>query len=275
MQRVSVRVTVEDFSESFWVDPVPGEPYVGTVANALMNGAVSYGDVVEWNGDGQVVAVRARSDRATLICGVDIDPEDLVLQAKWEQACKDARRTWGERGVVVESGFGTVLIASFVVQRNVNLMQQCADLIKTLPHEDWNLACEVGPFPGSPTDAQTLGLRVPAPDEDDWEDEGPDPSGLPDISGNLLADCAERDLIARLKSRGYIHAELDDREVLAAATFLLKTDYLCYQSCQAGRNDQVLVVAGELLSLNKGLMLLEPDLDVYATDFLGDRDGAV
>ncbi len=266
VQPVSVRVTVDGYGESFWVEPLPGQSNVGTVGNALGNGAIGYGDVVEWNSDGEVVAIVSRSDRATLTCWIEDDPEDLAIQAKWTQASKDAARVWGERGVVVEGGLGGLLIAAFVVQKGVDLTQQLVDLLQDLPDEDWQLRCQVGPHPGTPTDLEALGITLSFVDDD--EDDDPDPSLLPDISERLLTDARERDLIGRLKTLGHIHAGLDDQALLSCALFLLTIDYRCYRSCLQGRNDQVLVLAGRTLSLRQGVLLAPLDGPVFETDFL-------
>jgi len=264
-QSVKVRVTVDGFGEGFWVTRTGSN--VGVVDNALLNGAISYGDVVEWNDDGEVIAVRSRSDRATMVCWVDLDEDDLPTRAKWAQASEDAVRAWIDRGVVVESGYGSMLMAAFVVREGMSLQMQCLRLLEVLADEDWTLQWEVSPHPGTPTNASALGLTVPPPFDDEEEDVF-DASDLPDISPTLVSDNAQRNLIPRLKELGHIHAALDDDELLSVAGHLVSRDLNFYRRCQAGQNDRVLVGAALVLSWDKGLMTPKYEKDVLDMDFL-------
>lgn len=262
-----VRATINGYGESFWATPLPGETNVGTVANALHNGVISYGDVVEWNADGDIVALRARSDRVTIVVWIEADPEDLAIQAKWTQASKDAAAAWTARGLVVEGGLG-MLAGAFVARTLGELKRMCDALLADLFDENWNLQVQVGPMPGFPTDPGLIGLSVPVTGND-WQDE-PDPRDLPDLGDMLMDDVIERDLINRLKSLGFVHASLHEGEVVDCALRLLEVDYRCYKSCEEGRTAQVLVLAGRTLSLEKGLLVGELPGSVFDTDFLSE-----
>lgn len=266
-QAVKVRVTIDGFGESFWVRRT--DTSTGMVNNALLNGAISYGDIVEWNNDGEVIAVRSRSDRATMVVWVDLDEDDLPVQAKWAQASAHARRVWIDRGAVVEAGFGSMLMAAFVVRDGLSLQLQCLKMLEVLADEDWTLQWEVSPHPGTPTDAAALGLTVPPPFNDD-EPDVLDASDLPDITDTLVSDNAQRDLIPRLKELGHVHAALDDHELLGVAVDLVRNDLNFYRACQAGHNDRVLVGAAVVTSWHRGLMTPEFERDVLDMDFLED-----
>lgn len=265
-EMVSVRVTVAGHGESFWVRRVPDEPSRGVVANALLNGACSYGDVVEWNEEGDVTAVVSRSDRATVACWVDIDPDDVATQAKWAQRTADVHRQWSDRGVVVEGGFGSMLVAAFLVHDGLSLNLQCLQLLANLAYEDWQLEWTLCTHPATPTDPAALGLTVPPPY--DYENDELNASGLPDISGQLLDDNERRALIRRLKELGHIHAAIDDEELLAVAVDLVRNDLNFYRCCQAGRNDRVLVGAACVASWHNGLLAPTFERDVLEMDFL-------
>lgn len=262
---VPVVATINGYGESFWVTPSQDRPNTGTVANALGNGAISYGDVVEWNDNGEVVAVVSRSDRATMVVWIEPDPEDLVTQARWTQACKEAAKAWTEQGVVVEGGFGGMLIAAFVRDKRL-VLAQVVDLLGALGQ--WEVSVELGPMPGYATDAESLGLGL-RPRDEAWGDE-PDPSTLPDLGDSLLQAASERDLIPRLKALGHINAGIDDAELLSHAVELLRIDYRCYESCQSGRTDQVLVIAARDLCMAKGLLMPRLGGSVFDIDFLDE-----
>jgi hypothetical protein len=262
--KVHVQVTVGDYTESFWVDPLPDQLQVGTVENALTNGAISYGDVVEWNDDGQVVGIRGRSDRATLMCWIEADEEDLVTQAKWAQACGQAHKAWTARGFVVEGGRG-LLIAAFPVKGHLPVQMQCLRLLEDLLDDAWELLWTVGPYPGMPTDPAVLELQV---QREEREEDYPDVSLLERVSPRVVNDVAERDLITRLQRLGHVHADLDPDEVLAMAAYLADNDYLCYEDCLTGRTDMVVFRAGWMLCLQRGMLLPEVDPDELERDLL-------
>lgn len=265
-ENVSVRVTVQGFTENFSVDPLPDALNVGIVANVLINGAISYGDVVEWDSEGNVVAIRRRANRVTLIYWMDCDPDDLAMQALWEQVSQEAAQEWKRRGPVVGRGLD-MLVASFEIRAHTQLVTQVRQLLAEVARDGLKLVVQVSPTPATTTDPDLLGLGVPAPvDDDDF-----DPSLLPDLSDVFVSAVIEEDVIQQLKVRGHVHAGLDDEEILDYAVELLRIDSRCYSSCERAHYDQVLVLAANTLCGYKGLMRPKLAGYVFETDFLADE----
>lgn len=267
---IKVAVTIDGFTESFWVTPT-GEK-IGTVANLLLVGVISLDDTITWNDALQVTSLVKRSGRVNLMLRPVVDKEDLAGKAKWSQALDDALPAFREHNIRYEGGLETLMLSvtddalASLTSEDIpeDKVQKWLGLI---PGDDWNIEYAVGSAGGDPIDNTFLELEVPEVE--------PRKLTVPEdaMTDTMWAAMEAIDgpegkaLYQRLVEGGHINTAVAFDDLMEEAVIAILHDPRAMKAWRSGHLDQVLVLAGRFAARERGLMLPQLDSYLFGTTF--------